>query len=66
MDIVIFGSGEVGKRAVQLLNKDYHILFLVDNNEKKWESTVEEYRIKSPEEIRKNECYFRRMLRLMK
>ena len=56
MDIVIFGSGEVGKRAVQLLNKDYHILFLVDNNEKKWESTVEEYRIKSPEEIRKNEC----------
>lgn len=55
-DVVIFGSGEVGKSAAQLLEKDFHILFLTDNDEKKWGMELENYRIKSPEEIEKYDC----------
>lgn len=56
MDIIVFGTGEIGKAALPFLEKEYHILFFTDNNEKKWGTTFEKYRIESPDEIRKYNC----------
>ena len=50
-DIIIFGTGEIGKIAVHLLEKQYHILFAVDNEEIKWGNSFEGYSIKPPTEI---------------
>lgn len=55
-DIIIFGSGEVGKNAAQFLGQHYHILFFVDNDEGKWGTVLGKYQIKSPEEVREYNC----------
>lgn len=56
MDIIVFGTGEVGKAAVQLLQRNHHILFLADNDNTKWGETSGGYIIKSPGEIKRTEC----------
>ena len=56
MDIIVFGTGEIGKNALKFLRRDYHILFLTDNDEKKWNTTFENFSIKSPNEIKKYDC----------
>lgn len=56
MDIIVFGTGEIGKAVLPFLEKEYHILFFVDNNEKKWGTIFEKYRTESPEKIKKHNC----------
>ena len=55
-DVIVFGTGVAGKRAIPFLEKAYHILLFIDNNEKKWGTTLENYRIGSPSEIRDYNC----------
>lgn len=56
MDIIVFGAGKAGKNAMPFLESKYHILFYVDNDEKKWESAFGNYEVKSPNEIKKYDC----------
>lgn len=55
-DILVFGTGLVGQTAVHLLEEKYHILFAVDNDERKWGNLFEGYEIKPPSEILKYDC----------
>lgn len=54
MDIIVFGAGEEGKKAIPFLEKKYHILFLSDNNKEKQGAFIGNYMIKSPEEIKEH------------
>lgn len=56
MDIIAFGMGEKGKNSVSVLEKDYHVLFYVDNDKNKWGTQYKGYLIESPEEIKKYAC----------
>ena len=56
MDIIVFGTGAVGKTAVQFLQRDCHILFLADNDNTKWGKKSGGYVIKSPGEIKQTTC----------
>lgn len=56
MNIIVFGAGDDGRKAVPFLEKEHRILFFVDNNEKKYGSTIGKYRIKPVEEVRKCGC----------
>ena len=56
MEIIVFGTGEVGKNAASLLEQDFHILFFVDNDEKKWGTQFFGYEIKNPVEIKQYDC----------
>lgn len=56
MDIIAFGMGMKGRRALPFLEKDYHIMFLVDNDESKWGAVFKNYLIKSPDEIKSFDC----------
>ena len=55
-DIVVFGTGEVGRKAFPFLKKEFHLLFWVDNNKDKWGGKLEGLDIKSPEEILQRDC----------
>lgn len=56
MEAIVFGTGKVGREAIPYLEKQYHILFWADNDEKKQGSMLENYPVKSPEEIKKYNC----------
>ncbi len=56
MEIIVFGTGEVGKNAASLLEQDFRILFFVDNDEKKWGTQFFGYEIKNPVEIKQYDC----------
>lgn len=56
MDIIVFGAGKAGKATMSFLESKYHILFYVDNDEKKWGSVFGNYRVESPNEIQKHDC----------
>lgn len=56
MDIIVFGAGKAGKNAMPFLESQYHILFYVDNDEKKWGSVFGNYQVHSPGEIRNYDC----------
>lgn len=56
MDIIVFGAGKAGKNAMPFLESQYHILFYVDNDEKKWGSVFGNYKVQSPDEIKKYDC----------
>lgn len=56
MEVIVFGTGKAGREAIPYLEKQYHILFWVDNDEKKQGSMLENYPVKSPEEIKKYDC----------
>lgn len=56
MDIIVFGAGKAGKNAMSFLESQYHILFYVDNDEKKWGSVFGNYQVQSPDEIKKYDC----------
>ena len=47
-DTVIFGAGELGQSAISFLEGQWRILSVLDNDEKKWESCLGKYVIKSP------------------
>lgn len=55
MKAMIFGTGEVGRKALPFLEKIYNILCFVDNNVIKWGTALEGYTIKSPEQIENSE-----------
>lgn len=52
----MFGAGKAGKNAMSFLEENYHILFYVDNDEKKWGSAIGSYKVESPNEIKKYDC----------
>lgn len=51
-EIIIFGTGEIGKSAISYLKNEYNILFLVDNDCGKWGNYVDGYIIESPKKIK--------------
>lgn len=51
-DIIIFGTGQVARKWLPLLEKEYRILFCVDNDAEKWGKKFENYMIKPPYEIK--------------
>lgn len=55
-DIVLFGTGDVGREAVHFLEESCHILFWIDNDERKWGSIVENYVVKAPDAIIQCDC----------
>lgn len=55
-EIVVFGTGKVGREALPFLEREFHILFWVDNNENKWGDEIEGIEIKSPKEILQQDC----------
>lgn len=50
-DIIIFGTGQVARKWIPLLEKEYRILFCVDNDAEKWGKKFGNYLIKPPCEI---------------
>lgn len=56
MDIIVFGVGKIAREILPFLESKYHILFFVDNNEKKFNDRFEKYFIRPPEEIKKYYC----------
>lgn len=56
MDIVVFGAGEEGKKAIPFLEKNYHILFFADNDRKKQGTAFGGYTVKSLDEVKKQNC----------
>ena len=54
-EIIIFGTGKVGKSAVAYLKDKYNILFLIDNDSSKWGSSVDGYVIEQPEKIKNSD-----------
>lgn len=56
MNAIVFGTGEVGKSVASFIEKQHHILFWTDNNEKKWGTVFENYLVKPPKEIKKYDC----------
>jgi len=55
-NIIIFGTGDVGKSAALFLKRKYNILFFADNDKNKWNSSFEGYDIKSPDQIQQYDC----------
>ena len=55
-DIVVFGTGEVGRNALPFLQKEFHLLFWVDNDADKWGKKLAGIDIKAPEEIGQWDC----------
>lgn len=55
-DIVIFGAGKIGKDVIVLLRNEYNILFIVDNDERKWGGGWGGYIIASPNKILNSDC----------
>lgn len=51
-DIIIFGTGEYGRRMIPSVEKKNKILFCADNDAGKWGSAFRNYTIKSPQEIK--------------
>lgn len=56
MDIIAFGTGQVGMKVLPMLEKSHHILFVADHDERKWGTTFGKYIVKSPDEIKKYDC----------
>lgn len=54
--MIIFGTGEVGKKVIPLLEKECGILFCTDNDQSKWGKPFGGYIINSPEKIRDYDC----------
>lgn len=54
-EIIIFGTGKVGKSAISHLKDKYNILFLADNDSNKWGSLVDDYVIERPEKIKNSD-----------
>ena len=50
-EIIVFGTGSIGRNAIHLLENCYHIMFAVDNDKSKWGTYFEGYIIKAPHEI---------------
>lgn len=56
MDVIIFGVGRLAKKILSFLEKDYNIIFFVDNDKSKWETIFEGYVVKAPDEISGYTC----------
>ena len=52
--IVIFGAGRIGKRVAKMMRYDKDVLYVVDNDSKKWGLKVEGVAIHSPEMLLDN------------
>ena len=56
MDIIAFGTGQASVKMLPLIEKSHRILFVTDNDEKKWGTGFGKYIVKSPKEILGNDC----------
>lgn len=56
MNMVLFGIGAVGNRAIKVLEKDHNIVFISDNDSSKWQTMCEGYRIENPAKIKECDC----------
>lgn len=56
MDVIIFGTGKVGREALPFLETDHHVLFYTDNEKTQWGNTIGLYEIKPPAEIQRHAC----------
>ena len=56
MDIITFGTGQASVKMLPLIEKSHRILFVTDNDEKKWGTGFGKYIVKSPKEILGNDC----------
>lgn len=54
--VLIFGAGKVGQAVIRTLEREYRILSVVDNDEKKWGSSLKGYTIKPPDEVLRQNC----------
>lgn len=52
MNIIVFGAGEESRKAIPILERKYHILFLSDNDKKKQGTFIGSYAVRPPEEIK--------------
>lgn len=55
-DIVLFGIGKIGRENIPFLEKNYHIMFLVDNDKTKWGTKIKHYTIECPDKIKESKC----------
>lgn len=55
-DVIIFGTGQNGKSVLPFLQKEKNILFFADNSAEKWGTCIEDYSIKTPDDIKKYNC----------
>lgn len=55
MDIIVFGAGEEGRKAIPFFEKQYHILFFLDNDKEKQGTFIGNYMIKSPEKMKEHD-----------
>lgn len=55
-DAILFGIGKSGKEIISFLEKQYHILFLADNDKTKWGDMFKNYMIECPDKIKKYSC----------
>ncbi|MCM1182625.1 MAG: hypothetical protein NC337_04535 [Roseburia sp.] len=55
-NVIVFGIGKNGQKAVHWLKNKYRILFVTDNEQEKWGSAFEGYVVKAPNEILQYDC----------
>ncbi len=56
MEAILFGTGQISKKALPFIEAQYHILYAVDNNDEIWGTTFQSYEVKSPDNIEKCDC----------
>ena len=56
MNIIVFGTGAVGKKCLPFLEEQYQIQAVIDNNEKLWGTRIGAYVIEAPSIIINTEC----------
>lgn len=50
IEAVIFGAGQVCAEILPVIEKQFHVLYIVDNNEKFWGTKFKSYDVKAPSE----------------
>ena len=55
-DAVLFGAGHDCKMMLPFFEKEYHILYIIDNNEELWGRTLGKYEIRDVDNIEKDDC----------
>ena len=54
--MIVFGTGKVAEKVILWLEKRGHILFCVDNDQRKWNRTFRKYEVRSPDKIKEYDC----------
>ena len=56
MEAVIFGAGQVCAEILPDVEKQFRVLYIVDNNKKFWGTKFKSYDVKSPDEAAGRGC----------